>query len=47
MCLEYAVLLLDRLDLSQNRVKMNSDIASALRLNRFVSNLSSFKDLCI
>ncbi len=47
MCLKYAVLLLDRLDLSKNRVKMNSDIASVLRLNRFVSNLSSFKSLCI
>ena len=42
MCLKNALLLLDRLDLSENRVKINSDIASVLRLNRFVSNLGSF-----
>ena len=47
MCLKNALLLLDRLDLSENRVKMNSDIASVLRLNGFVSSLSSFKSLCI
>ena len=47
MCLKCAVLLFDRLDLSKNRVTMNSDITSVLRLNRFESNLSSFKDLCI
>lgn len=47
MCLKYLVLLLDMLDLSKNRVNMNSDIASVLKLNGFVSNLGSFKDLCI
>ena len=47
MGLKNALLLLDRLDLSENRVKINSDIASVLRLNRFVSNLGSFKGLCI
>ena len=47
MCLKNALLLLDRLDLSENRVKMNSDIASVLRLNRFGSNPGSFKSLCI
>ena len=31
MCMKYAVLLLDRLDLSKNRVKMNSDIASVFK----------------
>ena len=47
MCLKNALLLLDRLDLSENRVKINSDIANVLRLNRFVSNLSSFESLLI
>ena len=40
MCLKYALLLLDRLDVSQKRVKMNSDIASVLRLHRFGSSAS-------
>ena len=46
MCLKNALLLLDRLDLSENRVKINSDIASVLRLNRFVSSASEQSAKC-
>ena len=46
MCLKCAVLLVDRLDLLKKRVKMNSDIASVLRLHRFGSSASEQSALC-